>query len=81
MIFAEARTLPTDDISINGYEIIYISDGKNAGKKFLSGVLIYKKYHLNVSIINNLTHDSQSTDKVEHVDLVVTIFGYRGSLA
>ncbi|XP_057336222.1 uncharacterized protein LOC130674818 [Microplitis mediator] len=72
MIFAEARTVPADNIVIDGYEIIYRSDGNNINKKFLRGLIVYKKHYLDVTVVDNLTQNIQSNDnkKIEHLDLV-----------
>ncbi|CAG5109286.1 Protein of unknown function, partial [Cotesia congregata] len=70
MIFAETRTLPNDDISIDGFDIEFRSDEKNVSRKFLRRLVVYKRQNCVVSTIINVTQDLQLENKVEHVDLV-----------
>lgn len=72
MIFAESRTLFTDILSIEGFEIIHRSDEINAKKSFKRGLVVYKKCNVDVSVINKVTHDcrTESAEYSQHVDLV-----------
>lgn len=58
MIFAEARILPKDDLTIGGFDIIYRPDRNNVGKTFLRVLIVYKKHQRDITVVEKLTYES-----------------------